>query len=202
MFVLYDPNEYKACNRCGVMKHKDDFHKHPKQKLRRQPTCKACISADTVRYERQKERALRERIESPDKVRDRYLRNTYGISLEVYNSLVEQQDSCCAICRENTDDLHVDHCHMTGDVRALLCGKCNRGIGMFNDEPELLRLAAEYLEKYSVSIHSTIDDLFWLFESQDALDKFVANLSPVDIGPYEESQRERKSLASNRGNYS
>lgn len=70
--------------------------------------------------------------------------------------MVAAQDGLCAICGKGETDtfkgktkrLSVDHDHATGDIRSLLCARCNRGIGMFLDEPRLLRLAAIYLEQH------------------------------------------------------
>mgnify|MGYP000094078581 FL=1 len=65
--------------------------------------------------------------------------------------MLEAQDYKCAICG-NEDEvegrrLAIDHCHSTGDVRGLLCGKCNRGLGLFYDNQELLNKAIQYLKQ-------------------------------------------------------
>ncbi|GAC1646590.1 MAG: hypothetical protein NVS9B15_04750 [Acidobacteriaceae bacterium] len=60
------------------------------------------------------------------------------------------QNGLCAICRKPTvGRLHVDHDALTGAVRALLCGSCNRAIGLFDHNPETLRAAAIYLELFT-----------------------------------------------------
>jgi hypothetical protein len=80
-----------------------------------------------------------------------FIRRTYGISYEEYIELKELQGNCCAICKnpdsvtKRTDRLFVDHCHTTGEVRGLLCSKCNHGLGHFNDNPSLLLSAIAYL---------------------------------------------------------
>lgn len=74
------------------------------------------------------------------------LRKNYGLTLEVYEAMVISQDGRCAICTKRPKGkLHVDHDHRTQKVRGLLCGKCNRGIGMMDDDPEILRAAIGYL---------------------------------------------------------
>lgn len=52
----------------------------------------------------------------------------------------------CPICRTQTLDKVADHCHASGAVRDWLCRKCNAGLGFFNDNPEAMRAAAEYVE--------------------------------------------------------
>jgi hypothetical protein len=83
--------------------------------------------------------------------RDYYLRKTYGISLEEFNRMFEAQDGCCKICgySDADDPLVVDHCHRSGDVRGLLCGRCNRGIGSFFDDPNILQNAIDYIEEHT-----------------------------------------------------
>lgn len=68
--------------------------------------------------------------------------------------MLAAQGGGCAICGVVPSEqkakyrsfLHVDHCHVTGRVRGLLCGEHNLLLGRFNDNPALLRLAAAYLE--------------------------------------------------------
>ena len=85
------------------------------------------------------------------------LRKQYGITLEDYYKMLEEQNHVCAICgrAEYATDhrsglpraLAVDHCHETGKVRGLLCTNCNRGLGKFNDNIERLANAIKYLSK-------------------------------------------------------
>jgi hypothetical protein len=70
----------------------------------------------------------------------------YGIEFADYERMLDEQDGHCAIC-PSTEDLHVDHCHSTGVVRGLLCGPCNRGIGLLRDDTERLLAAARYLSR-------------------------------------------------------
>jgi hypothetical protein len=80
--------------------------------------------------------------------REWYLRRTYDISLEDYESLFAAQRGRCAICRGEVDGyLHVDHDHATGQVRGLLCNKCNMAIGLLQDDPAITRNATEYLDR-------------------------------------------------------
>lgn len=68
------------------------------------------------------------------------------------------QEGKCAICGEIPDhDLRVDHDHHTDQVRALLCSNCNSGLGMFQEAPERLRLAAGYIEAHKSKREYTLD---------------------------------------------
>ena len=86
---------------------------------------------------------------------NKYLKRTYGISLEDFNNMLSSQNNLCAICKKegfkinkNTAlNLVVDHCHVTGVVRGLLCHNCNRALGLFKDNIESLNTAILYLEK-------------------------------------------------------
>jgi hypothetical protein len=80
-----------------------------------------------------------------------HVQRTYGISGEEYLALKKAQNGLCAICGPWTGrngryvSLSVDHNHRTGEVRGLLCRVCNRILGLFRDNPEAFRRAADYL---------------------------------------------------------
>jgi len=77
-----------------------------------------------------------------------------GVDDATYARMLEAQDGHCAICPSTpkTRRLHVDHDHVTGAVRGLLCMRCNRFLASYNATPERLRVAADYLERPPVSI--------------------------------------------------
>lgn len=84
--------------------------------------------------------------------RAREFRKRYGITLEDYERMREEQDGVCALCggppNGNTEGyFHVDHVHATGKVRGLLCSTCNLALGLAYDRPDLLRKMAEYVEQ-------------------------------------------------------
>ena len=66
-----------------------------------------------------------------------------------YEAMLAAQSGRCAICRETMIPPCVDHNHTTGAIRELLCHRCNRVGGTVSDDPVLLRLAADYLERHS-----------------------------------------------------
>lgn len=88
------------------------------------------------------------RLANPDHMKDMKLRSAYGLSLSEFNQMSAKQNECCAICGEK-GQLHVDHNHETGAIRGLLCGHCNRGIGMFKDDPRRMVSAIDYLVQHS-----------------------------------------------------
>ncbi|HFC47216.1 MAG TPA: hypothetical protein ENJ63_04965 [Dissulfuribacter thermophilus] len=83
-----------------------------------------------------------------------------GECLREYGSkMFNKQSGKCAICgvsfggRDENGNVpssaNLDHNHQTGQLRGVLCGNCNRGLGLFNDDPKLLRKAADYLESWN-----------------------------------------------------
>lgn len=90
----------------------------------------------------------RTKPEVKEKVKRRRLELRYGITYEQFIAIYEFQCGMCAICSKLVKDLHVDHDHKNGKVRGLLCGSCNRGLGMFADSPNLMREAINYLNKH------------------------------------------------------
>ena len=77
----------------------------------------------------------------------------YGITRADYDAMLAAQGGGCAVCGATADDpsrprdrvLHVDHDHVTGKVRGLLCNQHNRAIGLFGDDAALMERAAAYL---------------------------------------------------------
>ncbi len=75
----------------------------------------------------------------------------YGITLDDYNTMLREQNCCCAICGKHKllfkIRMFIDHCHITGKVRGLLCRNCNMGIGLLKENVESLKKAIKYLEQ-------------------------------------------------------
>ena len=80
----------------------------------------------------------------------------FGITLDTYNEMKDAQGGVCAICKQpetlshkgTLRSLAVDHNHKTGEVRGLLCGRCNRAIGSFKEDTEIMQSAVAYIENF------------------------------------------------------
>ena len=114
----------KKCAQCGDVKSGNDFHKHNGFRDGLHHICKRC------------------------KLNEEML-HRYGIDLEEFDRMLAEQGGVCAICggglRHGRNRFDIDHDHVTGKVRGLLCSDCNRGIGFLRDNPDILKRAAEYL---------------------------------------------------------
>jgi hypothetical protein len=81
-----------------------------------------------------------------------WLRLYYGITLAQYAAMFKRQKGRCALCltkkvgQRRKKNLCVDHDHKTGRVRGLLCFRCNRALGLFQDDPKILRRVLRYLK--------------------------------------------------------
>jgi hypothetical protein len=85
-----------------------------------------------------------------DQIRNWHYKNTFGITLEEYNTMFIEQKGLCLGCYKHQSDcqraLHVDHDHKTGKIRGLLCHECNSALGYIKDSPTTLRRLADYIE--------------------------------------------------------
>lgn len=93
-----------------------------------------------------------QRPEVRKRERQNWLQKKYGLTPDVFESMISGQNSVCAACGSSdwgSKGPVVDHNHITGIVRGILCGACNRAIGLFKDSPQIIRAVADYLEKNS-----------------------------------------------------
>lgn len=91
--------------------------------------------------------------ENKVKTRVKQMKKKYGLTMEQYLKLLNRQLHCCAICKKLfptvvfDPDKNIDHDHKTGNVRGILCNKCNMGISLFDDNKIILMSAIDYLNK-------------------------------------------------------
>lgn len=132
--TAYDPN--RRCQHCGERKPLEEFYADKRKAGGRGYNCKPCCAII------HQNRSIR--LKSRD----------YGVPEDVLRSMYEAQRNLCAICNKpcaSRRRLAVDHDHETGRVRALLCGRCNGGLGLFGDNPHLLEAAAAYIRKWDAT---------------------------------------------------
>ncbi len=140
----------KWCSTCRTAFPFDKFVKNKNVKDGLTSTCKLCMieksgkisSDDNHRY-------YLSRVKNNTVLKGKLKK--FNMSVEEYQLLWDAQSGRCASCNkteeENNKRLAVDHNHATGRNRALLCAKCNAGIGFFNDNPDLLEKAKQYIIK-------------------------------------------------------
>lgn len=134
----------KICSKCKTEKPLSDYHKRNNRPCGVRSICKDCYKG--YKYKR------REGYE-----REYDLMKSYSITVQDYNEMYEYQNGKCKICEKGTDTmgrkkhLCVDHNHGTGQIRGLLCDKCNRAIGLLGDSINTLKKAVSYLEEHNPS---------------------------------------------------
>ena len=134
------------CTSCLLTKNKEEFKKDSRKKSGRASICKLCAAAQSQKY-------YRSNTPEYDATKRRQkVVEAYGITLDDYDTMYQEQQGRCKICKIEEkyvakQRFHIDHDHETGSVRGLLCAQCNKGLGMFKDNSEFLRAAANYLEE-------------------------------------------------------
>lgn len=136
----------KTCGRCKMSKARSEYHSHRKRGL--QHWCRDC----TREYA---QKNMRGRQYYRKTQRPYLLKYRYGLTAKTYDAILSAQGRKCALCfvdsastvapgSRDARGLVVDHSHETGRVRGLLCNRCNRAIGMFDDDLSLMVRAAKY----------------------------------------------------------
>ena len=138
---------------------------HPDRFSWNKGNCRPCYvrKQREERTEEEKQAELRQRAEWVkanaerwEKIsRKSYLKRKYNITPQEYDELLKRYNGTCWICRRpsKTRRLAVDHNHRTKQVRGLLCFRCNRGIAMFSEDPNILSNAARYIAELDEEWH-------------------------------------------------
>ena len=169
----------RCCPRCSLQKDESEFGKNKLRKSGLDTYCKQCryegnkvyrlanaekVSSYRKNYyvehqevEKTKMKDYREKkttsTDARKQQRERRLKKDFGLSLEHYDELLQQQNNVCAICgnpNQTKGPLAVDHNHNTGKIRELLCIRCNMGLGAVNEDISILTAMIEYLKKHSI----------------------------------------------------
>lgn len=147
----------KECKYCSKIKSLDNFYKY----LDKEARCKECVS-DLRRQEYQIKKDLKlkavqnYRKANPEKIRDTKLRQAYGVGLDYFNTKLTEQGGVCAGCKRNVKTIWrgkavamaLDHNHETKAVRGVLCLKCNRGLGLLEENEQTFLNLINYMNKY------------------------------------------------------
>lgn len=121
----------KRCSRCKLTKHILDFHKQKSSADGHRATCKVCNIKAVKEWQDKNTNWQRKRL--------------YGMPEGDYEKLLEEQNGLCAICSKYPKFFVVDHDHLTGVIRGILCQSCNLGLTRFHDNPKAAEIVWKYL---------------------------------------------------------
>lgn len=147
---------------CQVVKPLDAFHTAKGNRDGHSNRCKACVAE----YAKQRYQANRDQVQAinkawqdknPDGQRSARYKVRFGITAADYDAKLASQGGVCAICgRPETKrnqsglmSLAVDHNHTTGQVRGLLCYRCNTTLGGLDEDTAIMRAMIDYLHRYA-----------------------------------------------------
>jgi len=167
----------KICSKCKIPKELSEFFKREGERYRRD--CKMCLAKyNRERYKKEHERISKQKkflrllpkhIEKQRQINREKSVEKYGISINEFNDILLQQNNCCKICgiefsfrgegkgsgvtSPQIDHDHAccaTHCTCCGKcIRGLLCGTCNKALGLFHDNIDLIKKGLKYLEEYA-----------------------------------------------------
>ncbi|OHB69014.1 MAG: hypothetical protein A2W17_09665 [Planctomycetes bacterium RBG_16_41_13] len=93
-------------------------------------------------------------------LRKHRLKKQYSLTIEAYDRMYREQQGTCSVCGDikkhpatagakRNEVLHIDHCHKSGKVRALICAHCNKALGLFKENVKSLQNAIDYIEYFA-----------------------------------------------------
>lgn len=144
----------KKCTKCESVKILSEYTSDKRTKDGKRAYCRKC-SQDYDDFwrknfpDKKKEKSsLWYRNGGKEKSWKNQIKYRYGVTLEIYEEMLLKQNGVCAICKQKPHGkLNIDHDHTNGDVRGLLCGNCNRAIGLLKEDFTIAKNAVDYLSK-------------------------------------------------------
>jgi hypothetical protein len=130
------------CKLCTAARRKQWYQQNRRREIAR---VKAWQQANPERLKAWREKNRERRLQQ---LREIHLRNKFGLTPDEYDRMLEAQGRVCALCGCTPTpgiSLHVDHDHGTGEIRGLLCVRCNNALGLFREDPDVLKRAARYV---------------------------------------------------------
>lgn len=138
----------KECSQCKEYKALLEFSPDKNHAFNVTSRCKKCLAINqSAKYDLKVYRSM-------------HLKRTYGLTVEEYDQMYQEQKGVCACCgqpettrtgrtkrTELIPALHVDHCHATGAVRGLLCSGCNTALGSLKEDPDRIKALLKYVEE-------------------------------------------------------
>ena len=131
----------KQCKKCLETKPLNEFGKDKRVKSGLTARCKNCNNEAIYSYKKQ----------NPHLSKNLHLLSRYGITLDTKQKMMEDQDNKCAICEKELNveaNTCVDHNHVTGEIRKILCSPCNKMLGHANENIQTLKNAIQYLTNH------------------------------------------------------
>ena len=131
-----------VCYSCKEEKPLSEYHKHANRPRGHVSECKSCKSIYRKKYfkENYDKENSRARIKAWRGV-------GLSITMDEYQAACAKRNNACDICSRTDVTLNVDHNHTTGKIRGFLCGHCNRGLGLLQDNYKVVAQAAQYLKE-------------------------------------------------------
>jgi len=120
----------KKCISCGEIKSVSEFHFY-KNRNKYHSLCFICKKEKFKEYQKNTGRFKR-----------------YGITKEKYDEMVLVQNNKCYICENHQEVLYIDHNHITGEIRKLLCRDCNSALGLLKENKKTINNMKKYIENY------------------------------------------------------
>lgn len=131
----------KCCTKCLLNKDRSEFTLAKRMKDKLASWCKSCSLANTRKW----------RKDNPTNAKNSELKSQYGITLDQYDEMFTKQNGCCALCDRHQSQfvrkLAVDHDHVTGKIRKLLCSKCNTDLALVENKMNFIERAVVYLKE-------------------------------------------------------